>query len=83
MDYNIWLTILGEQIKTPINGTLQSALTQQQSPSLTRVRTRNMDREDQFDSGLWEPDDPMHGVEVRDEGWPEDPLPFLFSACSI
>ena len=63
MDYNIWLTILGEQIKTPITGTLQSALTQQQSPSLTRVRTRNVDREDQFDSGLWEPDDPMHGVE--------------------
>ena len=50
MDYNIWLTILGEQTKTPITGTLQSALTQQQSPSLTRVRTRNMDREDQFDS---------------------------------
>ena len=63
MDYNIWLTISGEQIKTPINGTLQSALTQQQSPSLTRVRTRNVDREDQFDSGLWEPDDLMHGVE--------------------
>ena len=63
MDYNIWLTILGEQIKTPITGTLQSALTQQQSPSLTRVRTRNVDREDQFDSGLWEPDDSMHGVE--------------------
>ena len=53
MDYNIWLTILGEQIKTPITGTLQSALTQQQSPPLTRVHTRNVDREDQFDSGLW------------------------------
>ena len=32
---------------------LQSALTQQQSPPLTRVHTRNVDREDQFDSGLW------------------------------
>ena len=38
-------------------------LTQQQSPPLTRAHTRNVDRDDQFDSGLWEPDDPMHGVE--------------------
>ena len=44
-------------------GTLQYALTQQQSQPLTRARTRNVDRDDQFDSGLWEPDDPMHGVE--------------------
>jgi hypothetical protein len=36
---------------------------QEQSGRLTRARTRNIDREDQFDSGLWEPDDPMHGVE--------------------
>ena len=57
------LQFSGEHIDTPVAGTLQSALTQQQSPSLTRVRTRNMDREDQFDSGLWEPDDPIHGVE--------------------
>jgi hypothetical protein len=27
------------------------------------VNTRNVDQEDQFDSDLWEPDDPMHGVE--------------------
>ena len=57
------LQFSGEHIDTPVAGTLQSALMQQKSPSLTRVRTRNMDREDQFDSGLWEPDDPMHGVE--------------------
>ena len=44
-------------------GTLQYVLTQQQSGRLTRAHTRNIDREDQFDSGLWELDDPMHGVE--------------------
>ena len=42
-------------------GTLQSVLTQQQSGRLTRAHTRNIDREDQFDSGLWELDDPMYG----------------------
>ncbi|RLN09345.1 hypothetical protein C2845_PM11G15710 [Panicum miliaceum] len=56
----------GEQINMPVTGTLQSALTQQQSPPLTRARTRNVDREGQFDSGLWERDDPMHGVEEND-----------------
>jgi len=63
VDYNIWPMSLGEQIHTLVNGTLQSVLMQQQSGRLTRARTRNIDREDQFDSGLWELDDPMHGVE--------------------
>ena len=52
-----------EQINTPDTRTLQSVLMQQQSGRLTRAHTRNIDREDQFDSGLWELDDPMHGVE--------------------
>jgi hypothetical protein len=59
----IWSTLSGEQINTSITGTLQSALTQQQYPPLTRARTRIVDREDQFHSGLWEPDDPIHGIE--------------------
>ena len=63
MYHNIWPTIPGEHIDTHVAGTLPSALTQQQFGRLTRARTRNIDREDQFDSGLWEPDDPMHGVE--------------------
>jgi hypothetical protein len=63
MDHNIWPTISGEHIDTPITGTLQSALMQQPSGRLTRARTRNIYREDQFDSGLWEPDDLMYGVE--------------------
>lgn len=50
---NNYLT--GEQINTPVTGNLQSVLTQQQSPPLNK-----------FDSGLWEPDDPMHGVEEND-----------------
>ncbi|KAG2565434.1 hypothetical protein PVAP13_7NG041100 [Panicum virgatum] len=61
---NNYLT--GEQINTPVTGNLQSVLTQQKSPPLTRARTRNVDGDDQFDSGLWEPDDPMHGVEEND-----------------
>ena len=44
--------ILGEQIHTLVTGTLQYVLTQQQSGRLSRARTRNIDREDQFDSGL-------------------------------
>jgi hypothetical protein len=63
MNHNIWPTISGEHIGTPVIGILQFALTQEQSGRLTRARTRNIDREDQFDLGLWEPDDPMHGVE--------------------
>ena len=63
VDYNIWPMILGEQIHTLVTRTVQSVLTQQQSGRLTRAHTRNIDREDQFDSGLWELDDPMHGVE--------------------
>ena len=63
IDCHIWLTISGEHIDTPVAETLQSALTQQQSGRLTRARTRNIDREDQFDSGLWELDYPMYGVE--------------------
>jgi len=56
----------GEHVDTPDGATLESVLTQQQSGRVTRMNTRNADREDQFDSGLWEPDDPMHGVEEND-----------------
>jgi len=61
--YNIWPMILGEQIDAHVTMTIQFVLTQQQSDRLTRARIRNIDRENQFDSGLWEPNDPMHGVE--------------------
>ncbi|XP_025794474.1 uncharacterized protein LOC112875012 isoform X2 [Panicum hallii] len=56
----------GKHVDTPVTGTLQSALTQQQSGRVTRACTRNIDRDDQFDSDLWEPYDPMHGVEEND-----------------
>lgn len=61
--YNIWPMILGEQIDAHVTMTIQFVLTQQQSDRLTRAHTRNIDRENQFDSGLREPNDPMHGVE--------------------
>jgi hypothetical protein len=63
IDYHIWTTISGENIDTPGTGTLQSALTQQHSGRRTRSDTVNVETEDQFDSVLREPDDPMHGVE--------------------
>ena len=52
-----------EQINTPDTRTLQSVLMQQRSGRLTRALTRNIDQEDQFDSGLWELDGPMHRVD--------------------
>jgi hypothetical protein len=63
INYHIWSKISGKHVDTPVTGTLQSALTQQQSGRVTRACTRNIDRDDQFDSDLWEPYDPMHGVE--------------------